>query len=263
MKGGTNAQVLVGNGTLKVQGSGTDASTFTANSTSDVTLNIKGSGATTVTKSADGEITISSTDHTYTVNNGTLSIQGNGTTASSFTANQSGNTTLNIKGSGATTVTKSADGEITISSTDTNTWPTYTSQLTNNSGFITSSGSCNYANSAGSAPTNAWTALWTGVKSTSTTAQLSRAINTSTDREIMIVAYNTNGNVDGHRTTIMPTNSFDPNTSEPGLGTWNDIGVNTGDGLSQSYLITVKFSTTSSFILSRVVNSALLGIYVR
>jgi len=59
---------------------------------------------------------------TYTVNNGTFKIQAGTTDAVSFTANQSGNSTLSIKGGGSTTVTKSADGEITISSTDNNTW---------------------------------------------------------------------------------------------------------------------------------------------
>lgn len=49
-------------------------------------------------------------------NDGTLTIQGDGTTATTFTANQSTNSTLNIKGSGGTTVSKTADGEITISS---------------------------------------------------------------------------------------------------------------------------------------------------
>ena len=60
-----------------------------------------------------------------TVNNATLTIQKNGTTVKTFTANASANVTANI------------------------TVPTKTSELTNNSGYITSSGSCNYANSAG------------------------------------------------------------------------------------------------------------------
>ncbi len=62
----------------------------------------------------NGNITIS----IPTVNNGTFTIQGNGTTASTFTANQSGNTTLNFKGSGGTIVTKTANNEITISTSD-------------------------------------------------------------------------------------------------------------------------------------------------
>lgn len=60
-----------------------------------------------------------------TVNNATLTIQKNGTTVQTFTANASSNVTCNI------------------------TVPTNTNQLTNGAGFITSSGSCNYANSAG------------------------------------------------------------------------------------------------------------------
>ena len=52
-------------------------------------------------------------DHTYTVNNATLTIQKNGTTVKTFTANASSDVTCNI------------------------TVPTKTSELTNNSGFIT------------------------------------------------------------------------------------------------------------------------------
>ena len=68
-----------------------------------------------------------------TVNNATLTIQKNGTTVKTFTANASANVTANI------------------------TVPTKVSDLTNDSGYITSSGSCNYANSAGSAPANGGT----------------------------------------------------------------------------------------------------------
>ena len=53
-------------------------------------------------------------DHTYTVNNATLTIQKNGTTVKTFTANASSNVTANI------------------------TVPTKTSDLTNDSGFLTS-----------------------------------------------------------------------------------------------------------------------------
>ena len=53
-------------------------------------------------------------DHTYTVNNATLTIQKNGTTVNSFTANASSNVTCNI------------------------TVPTKVSELSNDSGFLTS-----------------------------------------------------------------------------------------------------------------------------
>lgn len=49
----------VNNASFYVQGNGTTASTFTANASSNVTLNIKGSGSTTVSKSANNEITVS------------------------------------------------------------------------------------------------------------------------------------------------------------------------------------------------------------
>lgn len=48
-----------------------------------------------------------------------------------------GNNTLNLK-AGSNVSLSNSNGTITISSTDTNTWPTKTSQLTNDSGFLTS-----------------------------------------------------------------------------------------------------------------------------
>ncbi len=67
-----------------------------------------------------------------TVNNATLTIQKNGTTVKTFTANASSNVTANI------------------------TVPTNNNELTNGAGYITSSGSCAYATSAGSANSVAW-----------------------------------------------------------------------------------------------------------
>lgn len=81
-------------------------------------------------------------------NDGTLTIQGEGTTAATFTANQSANTTLNIKGSGGTTVSRTAAGEITISSSSVpsvktlNTTNT-TAQTTSASEDIAGSGTIN------------------------------------------------------------------------------------------------------------------------
>ena len=71
-----------------------------------------------------------------TVNNATLTIQKNGTTVNSFTANASSNVTANI------------------------TVPTKVSELTNDSGYITSSGSCNYANYSGYVQGNKSTGLY-------------------------------------------------------------------------------------------------------
>ena len=66
------------------------------------------------------------------VNNATLTIQKNGSNVATFTANASSNVTANIE------------------------VPTNNNQLTNGAGYITSSGSCNYATSAGSANSVAW-----------------------------------------------------------------------------------------------------------
>ena len=97
--------VKVGTTEVLGTGTGTGALTFLSQNTNngDITFTYDGG--------------IKATAKVPSVGNGTLTIQGNGTAATTFTANQSGNSTLNIKGGGRTTVTKSADGEITISST--------------------------------------------------------------------------------------------------------------------------------------------------
>ena len=84
-----------------------------------------------------------------TVNNATLTIQKNGTTVKTFTANASSNVTANI------------------------TVPTKTSELTNNSGFLTSSTGVTSVNGAHGAVTGIQTTsnLVTSVSSSSTNSQ--------------------------------------------------------------------------------------------
>lgn len=84
-----------------------------------------------------------------TVNNATLTIQKNGTTVKTFTANASSNVTANI------------------------TVPTKTSELTNNSGFLTSSTGVTSVNGAHGAITGIQTTsnLVTSVSSSSTNSQ--------------------------------------------------------------------------------------------
>ena len=141
----------VNNATLTIQKNGSNVATFTANASSNVTANItvptkvsqltndsgyitgvawgsvtdKPSFATVATSGSYNDLSNKPT--IPTVNNATLTIQKNGSNVSTFTSNASSNVTCNI------------------------TVPTNTNQLTNGAGFITSSGSCNYANSAGSA----------------------------------------------------------------------------------------------------------------
>lgn len=71
-----------------------------------------------------------------TVNDGTLTIQKNGTTIDTFTANQSGNTTVNV------------------------TVPTATSQLTNDSGYLTSESDPVYSASPASGITSSDISNW-------------------------------------------------------------------------------------------------------
>lgn len=129
----------VNNATLTIQKNGTTVKTFTANASSNVTANI-----TVPTKTSDltndsgfldsvawGDVTGKPTFATVatsgsyndlsnkptipTVNNATLTIQKNGSTVGTFTANASSNATANI------------------------TVPTKTSDVTNDSGFLTPS----------------------------------------------------------------------------------------------------------------------------
>ena len=102
----------VNDGTLTIQKNGTNVTTFTANQSTAATANITVPVNTSDLVNDSGFITSSSLP---TVNNGTLTIQKNGTDVTTFTANQSTNATANI------------------------TVPTAVSELTNDSGYLTSS----------------------------------------------------------------------------------------------------------------------------
>ena len=128
------AYPTVNNATLTIQKNGTNVQTFTANQSSNATANISvptkvseltnDSGYTTNTGTVT-QVKVGTTAYNPSsgiislpaypsVGNGTLTIQRNGSNVATFTANQGGNATANI------------------------TVPTKTSELTNNSGFITS-----------------------------------------------------------------------------------------------------------------------------
>ena len=129
----------VGNGTLTIQKNGSNVQTFTANQSTDATANItvptkvseltNDSGYTTNTGTvtqvkvgttaynpSSGVVSLPAYPTVPTVNNGTLTIQKNGTSVQTFTANQSTNATANI------------------------TVPTKVSELTNDSGYTTNTG---------------------------------------------------------------------------------------------------------------------------
>lgn len=110
----------IGSANFKVQGQGTDASTFSANATSAVTLNIKQGGATTVTAGTN-EITISSTDQSVTssanhYSPSTASGQNKSASASGATAAWSidvvKGVTLNTDGKGHVTGISVTSGKI-------------------------------------------------------------------------------------------------------------------------------------------------------
>ena len=102
----------VNDATLTIQKNGSTVQTFTANSSTNKTANIEVPTKTSELQNDSGFITSSALP---TVNNGTLTIQKNGTTVQTFTANSSSSKTANIE------------------------VPTKTSDLQNDSGFITSS----------------------------------------------------------------------------------------------------------------------------
>ena len=127
---------VVNNATLTIQKNGTTVESFTANASANVTANIdvptkvsqltNDSGYTTNTGTVT-QVKVGSTAYNPssgvvslpaypTVNNATLTIQKNGTNVQTFTANQSSNATANI------------------------TVPTKVSQLTNDSGYTTNTG---------------------------------------------------------------------------------------------------------------------------
>ena len=153
----------VNNGTLTIQKNGSTVQTFTANSSTNKTANIE-----VPTKGSDiqndlGWITSSALP---SVGNGTITIKRNSSTVGSFTTNQSGPTLINISvptktsdlqndsgyitsadlpsvGNGTITIQKNGSTVDTFTTNQSSNKtiniavPTKTSDITNNSGFIT------------------------------------------------------------------------------------------------------------------------------
>ena len=122
---GTPTIPTVNNGALTIQKNGSNVATFTANQSGNSTANITvptgdlasiNKDGTSSTKYLRGDGTWQTFPTIPTVNNATLTIQKNGTTVETFTANASSNKTANI------------------------TVPTKTSELTNDSGYTTNTG---------------------------------------------------------------------------------------------------------------------------
>ena len=111
----------VNDATLTITKNSTSVGTFTANASSNVTIDIAVPTATSDLTNDSGFITSSSLP---TVNNATLTIQKNGTAVQTFTANASSDVTANI------------------------TVPTAVSDLTNDSGYQTASDVTTAINSA-------------------------------------------------------------------------------------------------------------------
>ena len=107
----TETDPTVNNATINIQKNGVAVGSFTANQSTEKTINIQVPTKTSDLTNDNGYLT---TETDPTVNNPTITIQKNGTNLDQFTLNQSGNKTINI------------------------TVPTKTSDLTNDNGFISS-----------------------------------------------------------------------------------------------------------------------------
>lgn len=143
-----------------------------ATSTADDYIKNKPSLATVATSGSYDDLSDKPT--IPTVNNATLTIQKNGTNVQTFTANQSTNATANI------------------------TVPTKTSELTNNSGFLTSVATANIANKAVTAAklaagivTMTRTVLFNNSSGVTTNITVSKALNNFDEVEFWII--DTNG----------------------------------------------------------------------
>lgn len=97
----------IGNATLTIQKNSTTVDTFTANASSDKTINIDVPTAVSELTNDAGYITSADVP---TVNNATLTIQKNGTNVATFTANSSTNKTANITATDVT-ITDTDPGE--------------------------------------------------------------------------------------------------------------------------------------------------------
>lgn len=183
---------------------------------------------------------------------GTTSKDASGGTLTDITNSSSGTqvvTGVNIDAAGHVTGVKS----VALKSTDTNTWPTYTSQLTNNSGFITSSasitgssGSCTgNAATASYAPTNAWQWVWGWDNAT---GDFDFSVSVSDAKEIMVVACKTDENI-GYASAV-------------GWGNDVTLFIPTDDGTSTSYCITARVYGTTCKITNNW-HSKIKAIYKR
>lgn len=106
-------QEIVNNGVLTVERNGVSVGTFSANQAENRTVNIQVPTTTSELTNTSGFITMDDIPAPPVVNDGVLTIQKNGTTLDHFSANSSVNKTVDIR------------------------VPTKTSDITNDSGFIT------------------------------------------------------------------------------------------------------------------------------
>ena len=191
----------------------------------------KGSGQYTATL-PNKTGTIAMTSDIPTVNNATLTIQKNGTNVQTFTANQSTNATANI------------------------TVPTKTSDLTNDSGFITSSGTVSKADQL----TNARTiGIGTGVTGTATsfdgtsniTIPVTSVLESYVDwggknRVDGDLTAGTMGCIDdfGHnRLAYLPASCLNFAFTRDGGTTWVDYNTTNGGDITPSDADKIKFVT--------------------
>lgn len=153
--------------------------------------------------------------------------------------------------------------------TDTNTWPSYTSQLTNNSGFITASDSCAYATSAGSASS----ASSAGMVDTDAGLPIRwrqhesyrSGVYYSTSGNESVVFANANGVTSWMFATTDPNTQADWTTVIPSLQIKNQrvtINKQIANGYDASYNLDVNGSANASTLYengSRVITASNIG----
>lgn len=136
LDGKMSSSTTIGNGTITISQEGIAAQTFTVNQTGNTTITLKDTNTHHQAKNVVCAAATGKTAATATNGNVHLNLVENDAVRSS----------INIKGTGSATVTSDADGNITVSATDTN------HNTTNEAGHYTPSGTTGTATqTAGSA----------------------------------------------------------------------------------------------------------------
>ena len=205
----------VNDATLTITKNSTSVGTFTANASSNVTIDISVPTATSDLTNDSGFITASSLP---TVNNATLTIQKNGTNVQTFTANASSDVTANI------------------------TVPTVVSDLTNDAGYQTAS--------------EVTTAINTAIAGiTGITFEVVQSLPASGDAGTIYLVPHGGSGTDIYDEYIWVVTS--------GVGAWEMIGTTAADFTNVAYYDSVnnQLSANSSMFWEIASNNDIAGLF--